>query len=398
MKKLKGMQDIVDDKYLYFIKIASDIAEKYGFKFIKTPILEETILFKRSAGDSSDIVNKEMYDFIDKSNNAISLRPEGTAGTIRYFLENGFDKLKQKEKLYYYGSMFRFEKPQKGRFREFNQFGCESIGEGSIYEDISIIKMITEIFEELKIKYKLKINYLGCPSCIKEYKPTLVEFLNKQNDLCEDCQNRLIKNPLRVLDCKIDSTKPFFKEIPLLKDNLCKECSNTFEETKRLLELFNIDYEIDNNLVRGLDYYNGLVFEFTSNELGAQDAICGGGRYDYLIESLNGKKTSAIGFGIGIERVMELLTVNNVQEDIYYIGGLNNYCIEEVIKIGFKLRKKYKTIIEYNAKSFSKLINLAEKNKCNKFILIGEEELKNNSIRVKDLNTKEEIIIKKGDL
>lgn len=397
MKILKGMKDITDDKankYQKFIKIATNIVEKYNFKLIKTPILEETTLFKRSAGDSSDIVNKEMYSFLDKGNNEITMRPEGTAGVVRYFMENGLDKLNKKEKLFYYGSMFRYENPQKGRFREFNQFGCESFGENSIYEDVSILIMAKEILDNLNIKYKIKINYLGCKSCNPVYKNKLKEyFTNEKENICEDCLNRLEKNPLRILDCKIDSKKELFIKSPKLIESLCETCNSKLEELKKLLEINNIEYIIDTNLVRGLDYYNGLVFEITSDQIGSQDALCGGGRYDTLIkDSFNGKETSAIGFGMGIERIIDLMKIDNESEDIYYIGGLTKECLDLVFKIGIKLRKNYKTFIEYNPKSFPKQINQAEKFGCNKFILIGENELNSTKIRIKDLNTKIEEI------
>jgi histidyl-tRNA synthetase len=226
IKALRGMKDIEDPRFLKIFDTARVITENYGFNYIETPILEETSLFKRSVGESSDIVNKEMYQFIDKGGNDVCLRPEGTAGVVRSFIEHKYDKAQSPKRLWYFGPMFRYERPQKGRLREFHQFGIESFGESSIYEDINIIAMAADIFDSLGIEYTLKINSLGCSECMPRYRDKLVEFLNSHKEkLCEDCQRRITQNPIRTLDCKVESCQAILKNAPKITDNLCKSCA-----------------------------------------------------------------------------------------------------------------------------------------------------------------------------
>jgi len=237
IKALRGMKDIIDSKFLKIFDTARDVAENYGFSYIETPILEETILFKRSVGESSDIVNKEMYQFIDKGGNDVCLRPEGTAGVVRSFIEHKFDKQQTSKRFWYFGPMFRYERPQKGRLREFHQFGIESFGVESIYEDINIIAMASDIFDRLNIAYTLKINSLGCSTCMPKYREKLVEFLeNNKENLCEDCQRRINQNPIRTLDCKNSSCQAILKDAPKITDNLCEICERDFETLKKGLE------------------------------------------------------------------------------------------------------------------------------------------------------------------
>ena len=401
IQSLRGMKDIVgsdSELFTYFIENASKIAQKYGFSYIETPLLEETALFKRSVGESSDIVNKEMYQFIDKGQNDVCLRPEGTAGVVRHFVEKKLDRAGGVYKWYYYGPMFRYERPQKGRLREFHQFGCEVFGLQSVYEDANIIIMIKEILEFFGIGFTLKLNSLGCSDCMPKYKESLVEHLSSfKEELCEDCNRRLLTNPIRVLDCKIEKCQSLLTNSPKITNNLCNSCNTDFNKLKEILDFNNISYEIDSNLVRGLDYYNKTAFEFVSNEIGSQSAIAGGGRYDRLVEFLGGKSTPGIGFAIGIERLLELVKKNDEKEDFVYIGVLDEASLNKAFEIGIKKRKTTKTYIEYTPRGFAKHFGIAEKLGCNIVALIGENELKNETIYTKNIGTKEEITVKLGD-
>ena len=401
VQSLRGMRDIVGSEsklFTYFIENASKIAQKYGFSYIETPILEETALFKRSVGESSDIVNKEMYQFIDKGQNDVCLRPEGTAGVVRHFVEKKLDRAGGTYKWYYFGPMFRYERPQKGRLREFHQFGCEVFGISNVYEDANIIMLIREILEFFEIGFTLKLNSLGCTLCMPKYKESLVENIsNFKEKLCEDCNKRLTTNPIRVLDCKVETCQNLLKDSPKITNSLCSSCSSDFTKLKEILDFNNISYEIDSNLVRGLDYYNKTAFEFVSSEIGSQSAIAGGGRYDKLVEFLGGKSTAGIGFAIGIERLLELVKIKENEEDSLYIGVLDENSLNKAFEVAIKKRKTIKTHIEYAPKGFAKHFTIAEKLNCNIVALIGENELKNGTIYIKNLDTKEEKTINLGE-
>ncbi len=402
IQSLRGMKDILanDSKlFTYFCENASKIAKNYGFEYIETPILEETALFKRSVGESSDIVNKEMYQFIDKGENDVCLRPEGTAGVVRSFIQNKFDKAGGVKRWYYYGPMFRYERPQKGRLREFHQFGAEVFGVSNVYEDANVIMMIKDILDFFSISFSLKLNSLGCKECMPTYKDNLVAHLSSfKTELCEDCNRRIETNPIRVLDCKNEKCQNLLKNAPKITNNLCASCDSDFEKLKEILDFNKISYEIDSNLVRGLDYYSKTAFEFVSNEIGAQSAIVGGGRYDRLVEFLGGKPTAGIGFAIGIERLLELVKIKEEEQDIYYIGALCEEALNQVMKVANNKRKTNLTFIEYTSRGFAKHFTNAEKLGANVVVLIGEDELKNNTVYVKNLTTKIENKINIEDL
>lgn len=384
IKALRGMKDIEDERFLKIFDIAREVATNYGFKYIETPILEETSLFKRSVGESSDIVNKEMYQFIDKGGNDVVLRPEGTAGIVRSFIEHKYDKLQTPKRFWYFGPMFRYERPQKGRLREFHQFGVESFGEKSVIEDINIISIASDIFDKLNIKYSLKINSLGCEECMPNYKEKLVSFLNKNKEyLCEDCKRRITQNPIRTLDCKNKKCQEILKDAPKITHNLCKTCQHDFDLLQKGLDEIGIKYEVDTHLVRGLDYYTKTTFEFISTEIGSQNAIAGGGRYDKLVEALGGKPTPATGFAIGIERIMDLVELNKQREGIY-IGVL----IEDALMYALKEAKKLRDSLVYfepKIKSLKAHLKAADKGNFKKVLIIGEEELKNKTFFEKEL-------------
>ncbi len=391
---LRGMKDLTfedSERFIYTITTAIDIAKKYGYSYIETPILEETSLFRRSVGESSDIVGKEMYQFEDKGGNDVCMRPEGTAGIVRAFVSAKLDRQPVKQKFYYYGAMFRYERPQKGRLREFHQFGCESFGEASVYEDFTIITMISQIFNALGINFNLQINSLGCNTCMPPYKQDLIGFLREtQEELCEDCNRRIVTNPIRVLDCKNSSCQLLLKDSPKLINNLCEICESDFKKLISLLDDANMKHEVDTNLVRGLDYYNKTAFEFISNKIGSQSAIAGGGRYDKLVEFLDGKPTPAVGFAIGIERIMELVQMPKVQRDGIYLGAMAEEAMEILFPIATAKRLEQKVTLEYNTKGFKSHMKGADKVYAKYCALIGEDELKNGTIWVKDLESKEE--------
>jgi len=388
------MKDLTFDdsqRFVHIVTTAIAIAKRYGYGYIETPILEETALFKRSVGDSSDIVSKEMYQFEDKGGNDVCMRPEGTAGVVRAFVYSKLDRQPMKQKFYYYGPMFRYERPQKGRLREFHQFGCESFGEASVYEDFTIITMISQIFNELGIGFDLQINSLGCSTCMPPYKKNLVSFLTEiKEELCEDCNRRIGTNPIRVLDCKNQTCQSLLVNSPKLINNLCDECDTDFKKLTELLDNAGITYEVDTNLVRGLDYYNKTAFEFVSNNIGSQSAIAGGGRYDKLVEFLDGKPTPAVGFAIGIERIMELVQMPEASRDGIYMGAMVEEAIEALFPLATKKRKESKVTLEYNTKGFKSHMKGADKVNARYVVLIGEDELASGTVWVKDLESKEE--------
>lgn len=402
IQSLRGMNDVFhqdSERFNYFISTAAKVAQNYGFSMIETPILEETALFKRSVGESSDIVGKEMYQFTDKGENDVCLRPEGTAGVVRAFIQKKLDKAGGKHKYFYHGPMFRYERPQKGRLRQFHQFGCESFGEASVLEDTSMIMMVADIFKAVGIGFTLEINSLGCPSCMPPYREKLINFVevNKEN-VCEDCVRRLALNPIRVLDCKNAQCQTIYQNAPKLLSNLCESCDSDFTRLKATLDQADINYEINTHLVRGLDYYSKTAFEFVSNEIGAQSAIAGGGRYDRLVEFLDGKPTPAVGFAIGIERILELIQMPEVQREGYYFGALDVEGLEPLFALGSTKRSVAKVHIEYDKKNVKKHLQAADKVKARFCVILGENELKDNTAWVKDLVEKTDATVSWSDL
>jgi histidyl-tRNA synthetase len=391
---LRGMKDLAGSdaaKFNYFLEVASSVAKRYGYSYLETPILEDTALFKRSVGESSDIVNKEMYQFTDKGGNDVCMRPEGTAGVVRYFVSNKLDRAGGKYRYYYHGPMFRYERPQKGRLREFHQFGCESFGEASVYEDYMTIELIATIFDRLNIGYTLEINSLGCSECMPGYKESLINYLeSKKERLCEDCNRRIDTNPIRVLDCKVQSCKDELGDAPKITDNLCEICNKDFAKLKELLEQNGIKYSVNKNLVRGLDYYSKTAFEFVSSEIGAQNAIAGGGRYDRLVEFLDGKPTPAVGFAIGIERVMDLVTLEDDTKEGYYIGAMDEVALGRVVGVAKELKAFDKAVVEYTPRKLKAHLKAADRVDARYCVVIGENELQNGTLWIKDLVEKQE--------
>ena len=401
---LRGMKDVLPPQsglYERIIKICEEVAKNYGYEFVLAPHLEQTALFRRSVGESSDIVGKEMYQFEDKGGNDVCLRPEGTAGVVRAFIEAKFDRAGGVRRYFYHGSMFRYERPQKGRLREFHQFGCECFGESSVYEDASVILMINEIFSRLGIKTKLLINSLGDAASMGAYREKLVKFLDShEGQICEDCKRRKLTNPIRVLDCKVESCQKIYENAPLIIGSLNDECAAEFKKLQEILSGNGVEFEIDPKLVRGLDYYCKTAFEFVSNEIGAQSAVAGGGRYDRLVEYLGGKASYGVGFAMGIERIMEILGGRESQSERsgVYIGAMDADGVDAVYKVAINLRKNLPVIVSYEPKKLQTPLTAADNANARICLCVGEDELKSGKIWLKDLSEKAEKTLDLVDL
>jgi len=401
IKSLRGMNDILSEDYerfTYFINLATEVAQNYGFHFIETPLLEETALFKRSVGESSDIVGKEMYQFIDKGENDVCLRPEGTAGVVRAFIQKKLDKAGGTHRFFYHGSMFRYERPQKGRLRQFHQFGVESFGVDSVYEDATMIMMVADILKKCGIGYRLQLNSLGDQNCMPQYRDSLVSFIESvEDEICEDCKRRKTTNPIRVLDCKNTHCQSLYAKAPKLINSLCDSCEDDFSKLKTILTDNGVAYEIDTNLVRGLDYYSKTAFEFVSDNIGSQSAIAGGGRYDRLVEFLDGRPTPAVGFAMGIERLMELIIMPENKREGYYIGAMDIEAVDLVVKLTQTKRSSQKVTCDFKAKNLKNHLKAADKVNAKFCCVIGENERNDGTIWVKDLEAKSEKVISLKD-
>ena len=394
IKAQRGTKDILPDEILTWQDIqkkAQELFQRANYKEIRTPVFEATELFKRGVGDSTDIVNKEMYTFsVGNNENSITLRPENTAGVVRSYIEHGMERLSPPVKLWYMGPMFRYERPQAGRQRQFHQIGLELFGIKEPAADAEVIMIATEFLKAMGLyDLTVSLNSLGCPNCRNKYKEEIKNVLKPYLDkLCDDCKVRFEKNPLRMLDCKNEECKIIFekeeiKEV-ILKDFICDECKNHFEELKNYLNEINIKYEIDKMLVRGLDYYTRTVFEVKSNSLGSQNAILGGGRYDGLVEMLGGKPTPAVGFALGVERLCSLINkIEDKKLDYFVVSTMPDIALKTV----FELRKKgFSAEFDMQKRKFAKQLEKASKI-ANKAVIIGEDEIKGGYYTVKDLTT-----------
>ena len=317
-KSIKGTQDTLPSesyKIQFVEQSVLEIAKNYGYKEIRVPVFEHTELFQRGVGDTTDVVQKEMYTFEDKGGRSITLRPEGTAGVVRSYIEHGLFNEAQPQKVCYLISCYRYEKPQAGRLREFHQFGCECFGTASPAADAELISLVNDIFAFLDVKnLKIQINSIGCPECRKRYHKALQEYFeSKKEELCGTCLGRLERNPMRILDCKSPVCSEIAKDAPKVTDYLCDECHDHFQKVQQYLDAMNIPYEVNPSIVRGLDYYTKTVFEFVSTEIGAQGTVCGGGRYDGLVEEIGGNHTPALGFAMGMERLLLLMQAQGIE-------------------------------------------------------------------------------------
>lgn len=398
IQKPKGTKDLLPEesyKWQDAEEKVKNVLESYNFKEIRVPVFEYTELFQRGVGETTDVVQKEMYTFDDKGGRSITLRPEGTAGVVRAYLENGMPSLPSPVKLWYNMAMYRYENVQKGRLREFHQIGAELIGSGSYLADVEVILMANNIFNSLNIpNISLNINSIGCPKCRSNYQKILKEFIGKNlDDYCDTCKSRFEKNPLRILDCKEKKCKEFNVGAPKMIDYLCDECKEHFENVKTMLNEANIKFQIDSNIVRGLDYYTKTVFEFVDEKTGL--TVLGGGRYDGLVEEFGGQHTPAVGFATGVERLMEMYEEYNKDfnkkiPDLYILSqGLEEN--KKAIKISEELRKR-NYIVEKDIfeRSFKAQMKYADKIKAKNLIVIGEDELKNGKAKIKNMSTGEE--------
>ena len=399
----KGTKDILPteiDSWHFIEETAKKVFSNAGYKEIRTPIFEATELFARGVGDTTDIVNKEMYTF-EKSERSLTLRPENTAGVVRSYIENGMHRLPAPVKLWYKGPMFRYERPQAGRQRQFHQVGMEMFGIAQPTADAEAISLAVNYLNAIGLNdLDVEINTLGCPTCREEYKKRLKEVLKPYlSELCPDCQKRYEKNPLRLLDCKVEECKAIYeksevKEV-ITSDFVCPECHEHFENVKKYLNILGIKYSVNKLLVRGLDYYNRTVFEIKSNNLGSQNAVCGGGRYDSLVKNLGGEDTPAVGFAMGMERLISLLPARESQKLDAYVVSTN---IDETLKLVEYLRvNNVKVDFDMTNKKFTKQLEKASK--LARFALIlGEDEINNEIISVKNLANSEQISVKKEEL
>ena len=398
IQKPKGTKDLLPEESYKWQEVEAKVKkvlESYNFKEIRVPVFEHTELFQRGVGETTDVVQKEMYTFDDKGGRSITLRPEGTAGVVRAYLENGMGSMPSPVKLWYNMGMYRYENVQKGRLREFHQIGAELIGSGSYLADVDVILMANNIFKSLNIPdISLNINSIGCPKCRGEYQKILKEFIGKNlNDYCDTCKTRFEKNPMRILDCKEKRCKEFNQGAPMMIDYLCDECKEHFENVKSMLNNLGVKYQIDSGIVRGLDYYTKTVFEFVDEKSGL--TALGGGRYDGLVEEFGGQPTPAVGFATGVERIMELYNQNNNLEDTkipeIYILSLGTEENKKALEISEGLREKgiivEKDIFE---RSFKSQMKYADKIKAKNLLVIGENEINQGKAKIKNMQTGEE--------
>ena len=395
-KAIKGTKDVLPfevHKNQYIEATCLSVAENYGYKEMRTPVFEHTELFQRGVGDTTDVVQKEMYTFDDKGGRSITLRPEGTAGAARSFLENGLNNEALPQKICYFTSCYRYEKPQAGRLREFHQFGVECFGATSPLADAEIISLAKQIFDELGISgLELEINSIGCPKCRAEYQKALKEyFSNYKDELCSTCQERLERNPMRLLDCKSPQDKEIAKNAPEILDYLCDECKTHFESVKSYLGAMNIEYKINPRIVRGLDYYTKTVFEFIANSIGAQGTVCGGGRYDGLIEELGGQSTPSLGFGMGLERLQIVMESQNCSfpeptvPDLFIVA-IGEKAKLKAVEIAEDMRDEgFSVVYDLNDRSIRAQMKYADKLGAKFNVVIGDNEVENDSASLKNM-------------
>lgn len=392
IKAVRGVKDILPHevrKWQIVEMAARDIFETYGFSEIKIPIFENTALFARGIGETTDIVEKEMYSFVDKGGEEITLRPEATASVVRAYIEHKLYKHPSVLKVYCLGPMFRYERPQAGRQRQFYQINVEALGSDNPSLDAEIISMLDQYLDRLKIENKsLLINSLGCKKCRPQFKEALTFFLEKKiNRLCKNCKNRFKRNPLRILDCKEDDCKKALVDAPTTREFVCKDCYEHFKEVLRLLSQLKIDYKIEDHLVRGLDYYTRTAFEITVKGLGAQNAIAGGGRYDNLVEEVGGPPTPAFGFAIGLERLVSVLNIKMLESGpTVFIASLGKKAEEVAFKILDKLRSRgISSEKDYEPKSLKSQMRKADKYNVKYVMILGDDEINKGTLILKNM-------------
>ncbi len=391
----KGTKDVLPQdsyKWQYVENVARETAKLFNLKEIRTPVFEHTELFQRGVGDTSDIVTKEMYTFKDKGDRSITLKPEGTAGAVRSFIENGMANGVLPVKMYYIIPAFRYERPQAGRLREFHQFGVEIFGAKSAQTDAEAILTADTLLKKLGLQVKLYINSIGCKECRAKYNAALKAFFAPHLDgLCYDCKTRYEKNPLRLLDCKEEDCKKINADAPKMLDYLCEDCAAHFTALKKHLDDAGVAYEIDPRIVRGLDYYTRSVFEFVSTSIGAQGTVCAGGRYDGLIEELGGNPMPAVGFAAGIERLLIVMEQTGVKipeadKPTVYLAGMDEKCREKAFALACALRAKGVIAeTDHMERSVKAQFKYADKLGVKYVAVIGGNELEEGAANVKNM-------------
>jgi len=401
IKRPKGTQDIVPgviEKWHFIEEQIKGVCMDFGYQEIRTPIFEYTELFQRGVGETTDIVNKEMYTFRDKGDRSITLRPEGTASVCRAYVENKLYAGPKPLKLYYLGPMFRYENTQAGRYRQFHQFGCEVLGADDPLVDAEVINLVWEFFRRLHLKnLEVHINSVGCQTCRSEYRKILQAFLeDRKSKLCRDCQSRYERNPMRILDCKNMNCQSLIIDAPTTLKHLCEDCREHFSKVTALLTACNIPYKINPRMVRGLDYYQKTAFEIMAEGIGAQSAVCGGGRYDRLVEEIGGPSTPGIGFAVGIERIISLLENQNVdiattEENKIMIAALDENSKIEGFKLLTLLRQNgIATIMDLSGRGLKSQMKYADRERVRYVLILGEDELAKGVVTVKDMMSGEQ--------
>jgi histidyl-tRNA synthetase len=396
IKAVRGFNDILPDeigKWQFVEKNAREVFEGFGFSEIRIPIVEKTELFSRSIGEATDIVEKEMYTFIDKSGTSLTLRPEATASIARAYLEHQFYSFDPIAKLYCIGPMFRYERPQKGRYRQFYQIDAEVFGVENPVVDAEIILMLIHFLRRVGLeKLELQINSLGCRACRPRYREELKNFLFQRSfQLCEDCQRRLHTNPLRIFDCKVETCQKALTDAPRVIDFLCSDCQKHFDQVKKYLEMGNLEYSLNPRMVRGLDYYTRTTFEVVSYGLGSQNAVTGGGRYDNLFQEMGGPDIPGIGFAIGMERLVSLLPEEKefIQYPYLFIAALGEETQKEAYRILNQLHLQgIRAEFDYEGKSLKSQMRRADKLKAQYVLILGENELKRGKAVIRNMKTK----------
>ena len=404
----KGTKDVLPEesyKWHYIEGLARKIADDFGLKEIRTPTFEHTELFLRGVGDTTDIVNKEMYTFLDKGERSITLKPEGTAGVARAFVENGLQNTAMPLKMYYITPVFRYENPQKGRLREHHQFGVEVYGASGADTDAEVILIAYTLLTKLGLKVALNINSMGCKECRQKYNAALkAYFADKLDDMCPTCRVRYDKNPLRILDCKEEGCKKISVDAPKITDYLCDDCKAHFERLQSLLKIAGLDFKVNPYIVRGLDYYTRTVFEFVTTSLGSQGTVCGGGRYDGLISQIGGNSTPGVGFGMGIERVLMLMEAENAQipderpTDLY-IATMGEKAYDMAFKMAYDLRLKgYKAEIDHMGRGVKAQFKYADKIKAKYVVVIGDNEIESGVVSLKNMQDGTQTTVKADEI
>lgn len=405
----KGTKDMLPEqayKWQYIENAFADLCRRYGFEEIRTPMFEHTELFQRGVGDTTDIVQKEMYTFTDYGNRSITLKPEGTASVVRAFTEHKLYAGVQPNKFYYNIPCFRYEKPQSGRLREFHQFGVETFGSDDMMADAECISLGYDFLMEMGITdIELRINSVGCPECRKKHREALREFLKpKYDELCDTCKDRYERNPMRIIDCKSPICQELVAGAPMMLDYLCDDCKDAFEQLKANLDAMGIEYVVDPGIVRGLDYYTKTAFEFVTTKIGAQGTVCGGGRYDGLVEEIGGPATPGVGFGLGKERL--LMTMEACGAEIpepdktdVFIAVMGDNAKAAGLKLMRQLRNAGVAVqMDIMGRNIKNQFKFANRINAKKTVVIGDDELANNSFAIKDMATSQQVNVPMEDI